>query len=90
MPPRDMSLEEIEAEVCWRLRRRSCWGAKYLPVDSLVDWLGKLVKDDGKKVQTAIDQMAKEGLLLRHKKGRTISLNPRRAREVETLLQRHI
>ena len=85
-----MSLEEIKAEVCWRLKRRNCWGAKYLPADSLVDWLGKLVKDDGKKVQTAIDQMAKEGLLLRHKKGRTISLNPRRVREVETLLQRHI
>ena len=87
MAPRDVSLEEIKAEVCWRLKRRYCWGAKYLPSDSLVDWLGKLVKDDGKRVRTAIDQMVKEGILISHKKGRAVSLNPRRIREIETLIK---
>lgn len=90
MAPRDMSPEEIKAEVCWRLRRRNCWGAKYLPVDSLVDWLGKLVKKDGKRVQASIDELIREGLLLPHKKRRTVSLNPHRIREIEALLEEHL
>jgi len=90
LAPRDMSLEEIKAEVCWRLRRRNCWGAKYLPVDSLVDWLGKLVKKDGKRVQASIDELIREGLLLPHKKRRTVSLNPHRIREIEALLEEHL
>jgi len=85
-----MSPEEIKAEVCWRLRRRNCWGAKYLPVDSLVDWLGKLVKKDGKRVQASIDELIREGLLLPHKKRRTVSLNPHRIREIEALLEEHL
>jgi len=90
LAPRDMSVEEIKAEVCWRLRRRNCWGAKYLPVDSLVDWLGKLVKKDGKRVQASIDELIREGLLLPHKKRRTVSLNPHRIREIEALLEEHL
>jgi len=90
LAPRDISLEEIKAEVCWRLRRRNCWGAKYLPVDSLVDWLGKLVKKDGKRVQASIDELIRDGLLLPHKKRRTVSLNPHRIREIEALLEEHL
>jgi hypothetical protein len=85
-----MSVEEIKAEVCWRLRRRNCWGARYLPVDSLVDWLGRLVKKDGKRVQASVDELIREGLLLPHKKGRTVSLNPHRIREIEALLEEHL
>lgn len=83
-----MTPEEIKAEICWRLKRRNCWGAKYLPVDSLVDWLGKLVKDDGKKVHAAIEDLIREGLLLSHKKRRTVSLNPHRVREIQSLFDR--
>lgn len=85
-----MSPEEIKAEVCWRLKRRNCWGAKYLPVDSLVDWLGKLVKEDGKRVHAAIEELIREGLLLSHKKRRTVSLNPHRVREIDALLEEHL
>jgi len=90
LAPRDMSPEEIKAEACWRLKRRNCWGAKYLPVDSLVDWLGKLVKKDGKRVQASIDELIREGLLLPHKKRRTVSLNLHRIREIEALLEEHL
>ena len=90
MAPRDMTMDEIKAEVCWRLKRRNCWGAKYLPVDTLVDWLGRLVKDNGKRVHMAIDVLIKEGFLLVHKKRRTVSLNPRKVHEIEALLEEHI
>jgi hypothetical protein len=90
MAPRGMSLDEIKAEVCWRLKRRGCWGARYMPVDAFVDWLGKLVKDDGKRVRVAIDELVGEGILLSHKKRRTVSLNPHRSREVEALIEEYL
>ena len=85
-----MSLEEIKAEVCWRLKRRGCWGAKYMPVDALVDWLGNLVKDDGKRVHAAIDELVMDGVLFSHKKRRTVSLNPHRGRDVEALIEKYL
>ncbi len=85
-----MTPEEIRAEVCWRLRRRSCWGARYLPVDSLVGWLGRQVRRDGKRVQAAIDELIREGLLIPHKKGRTVSLNPHRVRDIDALLEEQL
>jgi len=90
MAPRDMSPEEIKAAVCWRLRRRDCWGAKYLPVDALVSWLGRQVRKDGKKVQAAIDELIREGLLLPHKKRRTVSLNPHRIHDIDALLEGYL
>lgn len=33
-----------------RMLRRNCWGAKYLPVDALVNWIDGKVKPDGKRV----------------------------------------
>jgi len=85
-----MSLEEIKAEVCWRLKRRGCWGAKYMPVDALVDWLGRLIKDNGKKARYAIDELMGDGLLISHKKRRTVSLNPHRSHDVEALIKNNL
>jgi hypothetical protein len=84
-----MRLEEIKAELCWRLRRRGCWGARYLPVGALVGWLGQLVKGDGRSVQAAVEELISEGLLLSHKKRRTVSLNPRRVREINALIEEY-
>ncbi len=85
-----MSLEEIKAEVSWRLKRRGCWGARYMPVDALVDWLGKLIKDDGKKARLAIDELVGDGLLITHKKRRTVSLNPHRSHDIEVIIAKHL
>ena len=53
---------------------------------ALVGWLGQLVKEDGKQVQAAIDELVKDGLIIVHKKRRTVSLNPHRARDIQLLL----
>jgi len=51
MPKREMADPEIKADVMNRLLRRNCWGAKYLPTDTLVNWLAKRVKRNGKRVR---------------------------------------
>ena len=60
--------EEIKADIMNKLMRRGCWGARYLPLDSLVRWLSKRVKRDGRRIRRLIKELVKEGYLLIHKK----------------------
>lgn len=88
MPVR-MSREEIEAEILYKLKRRRCWGERYLPVDSLVSWIGNQVLRDGQEVRDAIDDLIKHGLLIPRKKGQTVSLNPLRIGDVNACLRKY-
>ena len=65
-------------------------GARYAPADSMVNWLSKRIKRDGRKVRKAIKQLIKDGYLIPHKGGRTISLNPSRSREIEEFMERFL
>ncbi|MEM3579975.1 MAG: hypothetical protein QXQ64_01765 [Candidatus Bathyarchaeia archaeon] len=78
----ELSNKEIKADIINRLLRRNCWGAKYLPVDTLVNWLAMKIKPDGKRVRKLIKQLANEGFLILHKKGETISLNSAKSKEI--------
>lgn len=73
---------EIKADVMNRLIRKSCWGAKYLPLSTIVNWLGRHIMNNGKRVRICIEELVKEGYLLYHEKGETISLNPARSKEI--------
>jgi len=80
--------EEIKADIMNRLMRKGCWGARYLPVDSLVHWLSKKVERNGKRISRLIKDLVKEGYLLVHKGGRTISLNPALSRQIIEYIER--
>jgi len=82
--------EEIKADIMNRLMRRGCWGGRYLPLDSLVNWLSKKVKRDGKRTRKLIKELIKEGYLLSHKGGEAISLNPALNREITKYIERII
>jgi hypothetical protein len=85
--------EEVKADVMNRLLRKGCWGAKYLPLDSLVNWLARKVKSNGKRVRKIIKELTNDGYLLLHKGGQTASLNPAMRREIidyiERVIERH-
>ena len=87
MPPRDMTPKQIQQEVLYRLYRRRCWGAKYLPSESLISWLGQLVKDNSRKVRVVINDLVRIGLLISHKKGKTVSLNSQLSKEISDMLR---
>ena len=74
--------QEIKADILNRLIRRGCWGAKYFPTETLVKWLCKKVKRNGRRVRKLIKELVQQGLILAHKKGKTISLNPSKASEI--------
>ena len=82
--------EEIKADAMNRLMRKGCWGARYLPVDSLVHWLSKKVKRNGKRIRRLIKELVKERYLLVHKEGRAISLNPALNKEIIECIERII
>lgn len=90
MPKRKLSDEEIKTDVMNRLLRKNCWGAKYLPLDTLVNWLAKRVKRNGKRVKKIIKILVNQGFLLLHKGGETVSLNPRMSREIVEFIKRVI
>jgi len=82
MSRRNVSDEQIKADLMNRLLRKHCWGAKYFPLITLVNWMGKQIKNNGKRIQRLVRQLVNEGYLLLHKKGATVSLNPTRSKEI--------
>ena len=82
--------DEVKADILDRLMRRGCWGGRYLPLDSLVHWLSKKVKRDGKRVRRLIKELVKQRYILLHKGGKTISLNPALNREIIEYIERII
>ena len=70
-----------------KLRKRGCWGGRYTPLDSLVRWLGKKIKKNGRRVRAAIRQLVDDYLIL-NKRGKTVSLNPTRSREIMKFIER--
>ena len=90
MPRRELTDAEIKADVMNKLLRKNCWGAKYLPLDSLVNWLAKRVKRDGKRVRRIIRALVNNGYLLLHKRGETVSLNPIISKEIVEYIERII
>ena len=63
---------------------------RYLPIDSLVHWLSKKVKRDGKRIRRLMKELVMDGYLLLHKGGKTISLNPALNREIFEYIDRKL
>ncbi|MBO3755168.1 MAG: hypothetical protein FGF53_09910, partial [Candidatus Brockarchaeota archaeon] len=62
----EISDEEIKVDLMNRLLRKHCWGAKYLPTNTLVKWISKKIKRDGKRIRKCIEELIKEGYILSH------------------------
>ncbi len=85
-----ISDDEIKADILNKLVRRGCWGSRYLPLDSLVHWISKKIKNNGKRIRRLIRELIKNGYIIPHKGGRTISLNPVYSREIIEYIEKHI
>lgn len=68
MTKEEITNSEIKADIMNRLLRKHCWGAKYLPVDTIVNWLSKQVRKDGERVRNCIEELVMEGYIVLHKK----------------------
>jgi len=79
---------EVKATILSFLDKKGRWGAHYFPLSTLVKWLGRKVKRNGKRVKKCIEELAKEGYILLHKRGEAISLNPTRSREISEYIRK--
>jgi hypothetical protein len=79
---RDYTESELKASILDWLERHGRWGAHYFPLDTLVNKLSHVVKNDGKRIRRTAKELLEEGCVLAHKGGETISLNPTRSREI--------
>ncbi|MCP8321908.1 MAG: hypothetical protein H3Z52_13385 [archaeon] len=79
---RDYSDSEVKALVLDWLARHGRWGAHYFPLDTLINKLSHIVRNNGKRIRRFAKELAQEGYILVHKGGATVSLNPSLNRDI--------
>jgi hypothetical protein len=85
---RDYTESELRAVILDWLERHGRWGAHYFPLDTLVNKLSHVVKNDGKRMRRTVKDLLEEGYIFAHKGGETISLNPTRSREITEYIKK--
>jgi len=83
-----LSDKEIKASILEFLVKKGRWGAHYHPLETMVRWMGKKVKGNGRRVRACLKQLARESYILIHKRGETLSLNPSRSKEIIEFIRR--
>ncbi len=86
----DYSDEELKALILYFIMRKGRWGEHYFPIDTMANWLGQTVKNNGKNIRKKVKELVKEGFLILHKVNTTASLNPRLKQEIEEYVERNL
>ena len=79
---RDYTDSELRALILDWLERHGRWRAHYFPLDTLINMLSHVVKNNGRRIRGTVKDLLEKGYVLLHKRGETISLNPTRSREI--------
>ena len=85
-----LSDEQVRAAILEFLLKKGRWSAHYYPLDTLVNWMGRKVERNGKRVKSCLKELAKQGYVLMHKRGGTASLNPALAQQIRELINRSV
>jgi hypothetical protein len=78
--------EQVKAAILEFLIKKGRWGAHYFPIDTVVNWMGRKVERNGRRVRACLRELAKQGYILMHKRGGTASLNPALAQQIRGLI----
>ena len=81
---------QLKAHVLEFLRRQERWGSHYFPIETMVNWISKGMKRDGKRIRMAARDLVGDGYVLLHKRGRAISLNPRLSRGINEFIEKNL
>ncbi|MFQ6052414.1 MAG: hypothetical protein ACE5K4_12090 [Candidatus Hydrothermarchaeota archaeon] len=82
----ELTDRQIKASILEFLIKKGRWGNYYFPLETLVNWLSKKIRRDGKRVRKCLRDLVNEGYILIHKRGETISLNPSRSMEIKEFI----
>lgn len=78
---------QVKAAIVEFFVKKGRWGANYFPIDTLVNWMGRKVERNGRRVRACLEELARQGYILMHKKRETASLNPTAAKEIRALIK---
>jgi hypothetical protein len=87
---KEFSSEELKALILNFIMRKGRWGEHYFPIDTMSNWLGQVVKNNGKNVRKKVKELANEGYLILHKGNTTASLNPQAKKEIMEYIDRNL
>lgn len=87
---REYSDEELKALILNFIMRKGRWGEHYFPIDTMSNWLGQVVKNNGKNVRKKVKELAHDGYLIRHKGNTTASLNPQAKQQIIEYIDRYL
>jgi hypothetical protein len=87
---KEFSSEELKALILNFIMRKGRWGEHYFPTDTMSNWLGQVVKNNGKNVRKKVKELANEGYLILHKGNTTASLNPQAKKEIIEYIERNL
>ena len=87
---RDYSDEELKALILNFIMRKGRWGEHYFPIDTMTNWLGQVVKNNGRNVRKKVKELAKDGYLILHKGNTTASLNPQAKQQIMEYIDRYL
>jgi len=87
---RDYPDLELKALILSFIMRKGRWGEHYFPIDTMANWLGQVVKNNGKNVKKKVKELANEGFLILHKANTTASLNPRMKKEIMGYIENNL
>lgn len=87
---KEFSDEELKALILNFIMRKGRWGEHYFPIDTMSNWLGQVVKNNGKNVRKKVKELANEGYLILHKGNTTASLNPQAKKQIMEYIDRYL
>jgi hypothetical protein len=76
---RDYSDEELKALIL-----------NFIMRNTMSNWLGQVVKNNGKNVRKKIKELANDGYLILHKGNTTASLNPQARQQIMEYIDRYL
>jgi len=82
--------EQVRAAIVEFLVKKGRWGAHYFPIDTLVNWMGRKVDRNGRRVRACLKELHREGYVLLHKRGETVSLNPTMTDKIRELIKQSL
>lgn len=82
--------DELKALILNFIMRKGRWGEHYFPIDTMANWLGQVVQNNGKNVKKKVKELANEGYLILHKGNTTASLNPRARHAIMEYIERNL
>lgn len=89
MVRRDLTEEQIKADILNRLVNANAFGKYHIPCDQMRSWIENKIKRNGKKVTKCTNELAKTGLIIKTARN-TIYANHQKLDEILTYIDHNL